>query len=90
MLFMLLFHVLIFFGNSGCTLVRDFCNPPHVPHHDVEVDVFAGLFSRKDGQILRLQLGRVVQYGPRIETSLRNGDIIFYSWWFTGRVTKLH
>lgn len=43
----------------------------------MEVDVLAGLFSRKQGQVLRLQLVRVVQYGPRIETSLSNGDIIF-------------
>lgn len=49
------------------------------PHHDVEVDVFAALLFRKESQVLRLQLSRIVQNGPRIETSLRNGDIILYS-----------
>lgn len=49
-------------------------------HHDVEVDVFAGLFSGEDGQVLRLQLVRVVQYGARIETSLSNGDVVFDPW----------
>lgn len=48
-----------------------------VPHHDMEVDVLAGLFSRKQGQVLRVQLGGVVQYRPRIEPSCRNGHIIF-------------
>jgi len=43
----------------------------------VEVDVFAGLFPGEDGQVLRLQLVWVVQYGPRIETSLHDRDIIF-------------
>lgn len=43
----------------------------------MEVDVFAGLFSWKEGQVLRLQLVGVVQDGPGIETSLRNGDIKF-------------
>lgn len=67
-----------------------FRNPHPAPHHDVEVDVFAGLFFRKEGQVLRLQLSQVVQYGSRIETSLRNGDIIFDSCWFIRRDPKLH
>lgn len=45
-------------------------------HHDVKVDVFAGLFSRKEGQVLRLHLIRVIQHRPRIVTFLRNRDIV--------------
>lgn len=61
-----------------------------VPHHDVEVDVFAGLFCRKEGQVLRLQFGQVVQYSSRIETPLRDGHIIFDPWSVAGRTIKLH
>lgn len=43
----------------------------------MEVDVFAGLFSRKEGQVLGLQLVWIVQYGSWIETSLRKWNIIF-------------
>lgn len=43
----------------------------------MEVDVLAGLYSRKHGQVLRLQLGGVVQDCPRIKASFRNGHIIF-------------
>lgn len=43
----------------------------------MEVDVLAGLFSRKQGQVLRLQLGGVVQHRPRIEPSFRDGHIVF-------------
>lgn len=54
----------------------DFGFPHFEPHHDMEVDVFAGFTSRKQSQVLRLHLARVIQHGPRIETSLQNGDII--------------
>lgn len=43
----------------------------------MEVNVLAGLYSRKQGQVLRLQLGGVVQDRPRIKASLRNGNIVF-------------
>lgn len=49
----------------------------------MEVDVFAGLFSGEERQVLRLQLVRVVQYGTRIETSLRDGHVVFDPWWVT-------
>lgn len=54
----------------------------------MEVDVFAGLYSRKQGEVLRLQLGGVVQYCPRIEASFRNGHIIFDAWWVTRNESK--
>lgn len=47
-----------------------------VSHHDVEVDVLAGLFPRKQGEVLGLQLAGVVQDGSRIEASLLERDII--------------
>lgn len=47
----------------------------------MEVDVFAGLFSGKERQVLRMLLGWVVQNGPRIKTSLRNGHIVFDHCW---------
>lgn len=56
-------------------------------YHDVEVDVLAGFHGGKKGQVLRLQLVQVVQYGPRIKTSLSNGDVILDSWWGVRRVT---
>lgn len=54
----------------------------------MEVDVLADLFSRKQGQVLRLQLGRVVQYRPRVEPSFRNGHIIFDAWRVMGNKLK--
>lgn len=54
----------------------------------MEVDVLAGLFSRKQGQVLWLQLGGVVQYCPRIEPSFRNGHIIFDAWRVMGNKPK--
>lgn len=59
------------YGHVGKILLK------HVPHHDVEVDVLAALFSRKQGQVLRLQLGGVVQHRPRVEPSFRDGHVIF-------------
>lgn len=46
-------------------------------YHDVEVDVFTSFLSRKERQVLGLQLVWVVQHGPRIEASLHNWDIVF-------------
>lgn len=43
----------------------------------MEVDVIAGLLSRKEGQVLRLHLVWVVQHSSWIKTSLRNRNIIF-------------
>lgn len=69
----LLYHHFIY----GITIV---CTGPH---HDMEVDVFAGLFSGKERQVLRMLLGWVVQNGPRIKTSLRNGHIVFDHCWIS-------
>lgn len=46
----------------------------------MEVDVLARLLPRKQGQVLRLQLGGVVQDRPRIEPSFRNGHVIIDVW----------
>lgn len=54
----------------------------------MEVDVLAHLFSRKQGQVLRLQLGGVVQDRSRIEPSFRNRHIIFDAWRARGNKTK--
>lgn len=62
--------------NFGFMPTHDFGLPHYEPHHNVEVDVFACLVSRKERQVLRLHLVWVIQYGPRIETSLQYGDII--------------
>lgn len=58
-------------------LVCDFCTS----HHDVEIKVLAGLFLWKEREVKRLQLVWVIKYGPRVETSLQNGHIIFNPCW---------
>lgn len=50
--------------------------------------MFTALHSRKEGQVLRLQLGGVVQHRPRIEAPFRDGHIIFDAW-VTGNKYKL-
>lgn len=54
----------------------------------MEVDVLAGLFSRKQGQVVRQQLGGVVQHRPRIEPSFRDGHVIFDACRVDGKYKK--
>lgn len=51
-----------------------------VSHHDVEVNVLAGLLSRQKGQVLHLHLAGVVQDSARVESPLSDGDVVFNCW----------
>lgn len=60
------------------TIVWPFCQ---IPHHDMEVNVLAGLLSGKKCEVLQLHLAGVVQHGARVKTSLRDGHVVFDPWW---------
>lgn len=60
------------------TIVWPFCQ---IPHHDMEVNVLAGLLSGKKCQVLQLHLAGVVQHSARVKTSLRDGHVVFDHWW---------
>lgn len=60
------------------TIVWPFCQ---IPHHDMEVNVLAGLLSRKKCHVLQLHLAGVVQHGASVKTSLRDGHVVFDPWW---------
>lgn len=70
------------------TLIGSLCCLHQIPHHDMEIHVFAVLFSWKEGQVLSLQLADVVKYSSRVETSLSNGHVVFDSWWKGKKTTK--
>lgn len=60
------------------TIVWPFCQ---IPHHDMEVNVLAGLLSGKKCHVLQLHLAGVVQHGASVKTSLRDGHVVFDPWW---------
>ena len=43
----------------------------------MEVDVFTGLFSRQQSQILKLQLFRAVHDGSGVKAALRSRHVVF-------------